>query len=46
MPLVEKKVEINGNGYVEFQMAELKVNPQNWQDSFNVKASLTESLTG
>lgn len=46
MPVVQKKVEINGNGYVEFQMVELKVSPQNWQDSFNVKASLTESLTG
>lgn len=45
-PIIERKVEINGNGYVEFQMAELKVSPQHWQDTFNVKASLTESLTG
>lgn len=45
-PIIERKVEIDGNGYVEFQMTELKVNPKNWQDSFNVKAAFTESLTG
>lgn len=46
LPLVERKVEVNGNGYAEFQLSELKVNPKNWQDSFDVKASLTENLTG
>lgn len=45
-PVIERTVEINGNGYAEFQMAELKVNPQNYQDSFNVKAAFAESLTG
>lgn len=45
-PIVERKVDINGNGYVEFEMTELKVNPQNWQDNFNVKVSFAESLTG
>lgn len=45
-PIIEKTVEINGNGYVEFQMAELKVNNQDVQDSFDVKAAFTESLTG
>lgn len=45
-PIIERKADINGNGFVEFQMADLKVSSQNWQDSFNVKASFTESLTG
>lgn len=45
-PIVEKKKEINGSGFVEFKMTELKVSTQNWQDEFDVKASVTESLTG
>ncbi|KAJ6643551.1 CD109 antigen [Pseudolycoriella hygida] len=45
-PVVEKRVAVDGNGFVEFPLVELNVNPQNWQDTFNVKASVTESLTG
>lgn len=45
-PLVEKKFDINGNGFIEIRMSELKVNDQNSQDTFDVKASVTESLTG
>ncbi|KAG4076804.1 hypothetical protein HA402_009150 [Bradysia odoriphaga] len=44
--LIERKFEINGNGYVEFLVSELKVSPLSYQDSFDVKASVTESLTG
>ncbi|XP_037049174.1 CD109 antigen-like [Bradysia coprophila] len=44
--LIERKLEINGNGYVEFLVSELNVSPRNYQDSFDVKASVTESLTG
>lgn len=44
--IVERKVELNGNGFAEFLVSELKVSPQNFQDTFDVKASVTESLTG
>lgn len=44
--LIERKVEVNGSGNVEFLVSELKVSPQNFQDTFDVKASVTESLTG
>lgn len=46
LPIIEKKVQVDGTGFAEFRLSELKVSSQNWQDSFDVKASLTESLTG
>lgn len=46
-PIVQKQVDINGNGVVEFQMeTELKITSQNWQDDFKVTATVTEALTG
>lgn len=45
--IVQKQVAIDGSAYVEFDLAsELQVNPQNWQDDFDVTASVTEELTG
>lgn len=45
-PIIERKVEVNGIGYVEFLLSELKVNPRNGQETFDVTAAFTESLTG
>ncbi|KAJ6642136.1 CD109 antigen [Pseudolycoriella hygida] len=44
--VAEKNVDISGSGYVEFQMSELKVNVQNYENIFDVTVRVTETLTG
>lgn len=46
MPVVERSVELNGSGFVEFQMSEFKANVKDFENTFDVKVLVTETLTG
>lgn len=44
--VAERSVDLNGSGYVEFQMSEFQNNVDNFENTFDVNVAVTEALTG